>query len=50
MYYFEFYYFLMIFLTDVAREREVEGDVLLGDMGYGMPFRPGSFDGAIRQV
>nr|KAG5694288.1 hypothetical protein BaRGS_032006 [Batillaria attramentaria] len=33
---------------DVAREREVEGDVLLGDMGDGMPFKPGTFDGAIR--
>ncbi|CAF5036094.1 unnamed protein product, partial [Rotaria magnacalcarata] len=28
-------------------EREVEGDLVLGDIGYGMPFRAGSFDGAI---
>lgn len=33
---------------DIAREREVEGDIILGDMGDGMPFRPGSFDGVIR--
>ncbi|CAF3137208.1 unnamed protein product [Rotaria sp. Silwood2] len=31
----------------VAQEREVEGDLILGDIGYGMPFRAGSFDGAI---
>ncbi len=35
-------------LIDVAQEREVEGDLVLGDIGYGMPFRAGSFDGAIR--
>lgn len=35
------------FLLDVALEREVEGDMLLADMGSGMPFRPGMFDGAI---
>jgi len=34
-------------MLDVALEREVEGDLLLGDMGLGLPFRPGSFDGAI---
>lgn len=33
---------------DVAQEREVEGDLVLGDIGYGMPYRAGSFDGAIR--
>jgi len=33
--------------TDVAKEREVEGDVLLSDMGQGICFRPGTFDGAI---
>ncbi len=32
----------------MAREREVEGDTLLMDMGHGLPFRPGMFDGAIR--
>jgi len=34
--------------TDVAVEREVEGGLLLADMGCGMPFRPGTFDGVIR--
>lgn len=34
--------------TDVAQEREVEGDLILGDVGEGLPFRPGSFDGVIR--
>eukprot|EP00800_Vazella_pourtalesii_P013282 TRINITY_DN315_c0_g1_i3.p1 TRINITY_DN315_c0_g1~~TRINITY_DN315_c0_g1_i3.p1 ORF type:complete len:230 (-),score=67.34 TRINITY_DN315_c0_g1_i3:532-1221(-) len=34
-------------MLEVAREREVEGDLLLGDMGQGLPFRPGTFDGAI---
>jgi hypothetical protein len=33
---------------DVAQERETEGGLVLGDIGYGMPFRAGSFDGAIR--
>lgn len=28
-------------------ERDVEGDLMLGDMGQGLPFRPGSFDAAI---
>jgi 18S rRNA (guanine1575-N7)-methyltransferase len=28
-------------------EREVEGDLLLADIGDGIPFRPGSFDGCI---
>ena len=35
-------------LTDVAVERETEGDLVLGDMGEGMAFRPGAFDGVIR--
>ena len=39
---------LISILIDVAQEREVEGDLALGDIGYGMPFRAGSFDGAIR--
>uniref|UniRef100_A0A3B4V825 18S rRNA (guanine-N(7))-methyltransferase n=1 Tax=Seriola dumerili TaxID=41447 RepID=A0A3B4V825_SERDU len=34
-------------MLDVALDREVEGDLLLGDMGQGMPFRPGTFDGCI---
>ncbi|GAM89223.1 hypothetical protein ANO11243_072600 [Dothideomycetidae sp. 11243] len=30
-----------------ALERDVEGDLFLADMGQGVPFRPGTFDGAI---
>lgn len=40
--------FFFVFFADVAIEREVEGDLLLGDMGCGMPFRAGTFDGVIR--
>ena len=32
----------------VAQEREVEGDLFLCDIGQGLGFRAGSFDGAIR--
>lgn len=31
----------------VAQDREIEGDLVLGDMGHGMPFKAGTFDGAI---
>ncbi|KAF7256293.1 hypothetical protein EG68_06706 [Paragonimus skrjabini miyazakii] len=31
----------------VAKEREVEGDLVLGDIGNGLPFRSALFDGAI---
>ncbi|XP_051154330.1 probable 18S rRNA (guanine-N(7))-methyltransferase [Leptopilina boulardi] len=34
-------------MLNVAREREVEGDLILNDMGQGMSFRAGSFDGAV---
>ncbi|KAI8384892.1 S-adenosyl-L-methionine-dependent methyltransferase [Radiomyces spectabilis] len=34
-------------MLDVAREREVEGDLLLQDAGHGVGYRPGTFDGAI---
>lgn len=34
-------------MLDVALEREVEGDLILSDMGEGMPFKAGCFDGAI---
>jgi len=34
-------------MLDIARERAVEGDVLLHDMGQGLPFRAGVFEGAI---
>lgn len=39
---------VMCLCADVALRREVEGDLVLGDMGQGMPFRPGMFDGCIR--
>ncbi|PIO30816.1 hypothetical protein AB205_0163490 [Aquarana catesbeiana] len=35
-------------MLDVALDREIEGDLILGDMGQGIPFRPGTFDGCIR--
>ncbi|XP_037942876.1 probable 18S rRNA (guanine-N(7))-methyltransferase, partial [Teleopsis dalmanni] len=34
-------------MLKVAVDREVSGDLLLTDMGQGMPFKPGTFDGAI---
>ncbi|EPZ34484.1 S-adenosyl-L-methionine-dependent methyltransferase [Rozella allomycis CSF55] len=34
-------------MLDIAREREADGDLMLHDMGTGVCFRPGSFDGAI---
>ncbi|XP_055641952.1 probable 18S rRNA (guanine-N(7))-methyltransferase isoform X2 [Toxorhynchites rutilus septentrionalis] len=34
-------------MLDVAVEREVEGDLILGDMGQGIPFKAGTFDGAV---
>ncbi|CAI9786571.1 unnamed protein product [Fraxinus pennsylvanica] len=34
-------------MLDVALEREVEGDLVLGDMGPGPGLRPGVIDGAI---
>ncbi|XP_053988860.1 probable 18S rRNA (guanine-N(7))-methyltransferase [Hylaeus anthracinus] len=34
-------------MLGIALERETEGDLILGDMGQGMPFRAGTFDGAI---
>ena len=34
-------------MLSVAQERDSEGDLCLHDMGTGMPFRAGSFDGAI---
>jgi 18S rRNA (guanine1575-N7)-methyltransferase len=30
-----------------AMEEEITGDVLVGDLGQGLPFKPGSFDGAV---
>lgn len=34
-------------MLDVALQRDVEGDLLLADIGQGVPFRPGSVDAAI---
>ncbi|RWS11614.1 putative 18S rRNA (guanine-N(7))-methyltransferase-like isoform X1 [Dinothrombium tinctorium] len=35
-------------MLNVALERDIEnGDLVLGDLGQGLPFRAGSFDGAI---
>ncbi|ODM98107.1 putative 18S rRNA (guanine-N(7))-methyltransferase [Orchesella cincta] len=34
-------------MLNVALEREVEGDLVLADMGEGLPFRAGTFDYAI---
>ncbi|XP_065174418.1 probable 18S rRNA (guanine-N(7))-methyltransferase [Sycon ciliatum] len=34
-------------MLNVAKEREVEGEVCLGDAGEGMFFRPGVFDGVV---
>jgi len=34
-------------MLNIAHEREVDGDLILADMGQGLKFRPGTFDGAI---
>ncbi|MCJ1467979.1 hypothetical protein MMC07_006605 [Pseudocyphellaria aurata] len=34
-------------MLDVALQRDVEGDLMLFDIGQGVPFRPGSLDAAI---
>uniref|UniRef100_A0A3Q3WN37 18S rRNA (guanine-N(7))-methyltransferase n=1 Tax=Mola mola TaxID=94237 RepID=A0A3Q3WN37_MOLML len=34
-------------MLDVALDREVEGDLIVGDMGQGIPFQAGTFDGCI---
>ncbi|KAL9595082.1 MAG: hypothetical protein Q9219_006656 [cf. Caloplaca sp. 3 TL-2023] len=34
-------------MLDIALQRDVEGDLILSDIGQGVPFRPGSFDAAI---
>lgn len=39
--------FVIKLFIDVAVEREVEGDLMLSDMGQGCPFKAGTFDGAI---
>ena len=37
-------------MLDVAGEKGEAGDLLLHDMGQGLPFRHGVFDGAIRSL
>lgn len=34
-------------MLDEALDRETQGDVILGDMGQGIPFKPGTFDACI---
>ncbi|XP_011704112.1 PREDICTED: probable 18S rRNA (guanine-N(7))-methyltransferase [Wasmannia auropunctata] len=34
-------------MLEVAAERETDGDLILGDIGQGLPFKAGSFDGAV---
>jgi len=34
-------------MLEIALRREVDGDLLLADIGQGVPFRPGTFDAAI---
>lgn len=34
-------------MLKVGVEREVSGDTIENDIGQGLPFRPGMFDGAI---
>uniref|UniRef100_A0A8C2RT59 18S rRNA (guanine-N(7))-methyltransferase n=1 Tax=Capra hircus TaxID=9925 RepID=A0A8C2RT59_CAPHI len=36
-------------MLDEALDRETQGDVILGDMGQGIPFKPGTFDACIRK-
>jgi len=38
-------FFSNSFASDIAIEREVEGDLFHQDMGQGVGFRPGTFDG-----
>ncbi|KAL8997857.1 MAG: hypothetical protein Q9169_002939 [Polycauliona sp. 2 TL-2023] len=34
-------------MLDLALQKDVEGDLLLGDIGQGIPFRAGTFDAAV---
>jgi 18S rRNA (guanine1575-N7)-methyltransferase len=34
-------------MLDIALQRDVEGDLMLADIGQGVPFRAGSFDAAV---
>lgn len=42
------YVVLVVSVSEVAVDREVEGDLFLSDLGQGLFFRPGTFDGVIR--
>lgn len=37
----------MYHVLEVAAERETDGDLILGDIGQGLPFKAGTFDGAV---
>lgn len=37
-----------IYLGVAKEDNDAEGDLLLMDMGCGLPFKPGVFDGVIR--
>lgn len=41
------FFFFFFYIIGIAKDREVEGDVILNDLGQGVPFRAGAFDGAI---
>ena len=43
-------YQVVVSSVDVAREREVDGDLFLWDMGKGLGFCPGVFDGVTMSV
>eukprot|EP01111_Echinosteliopsis_oligospora_P013938 TRINITY_DN513_c0_g1_i1.p1 TRINITY_DN513_c0_g1~~TRINITY_DN513_c0_g1_i1.p1 ORF type:complete len:295 (-),score=82.22 TRINITY_DN513_c0_g1_i1:45-890(-) len=34
-------------MLEVGKGRNTAGDTIMGDMGHGLPFRPGVFDGAV---
>ncbi|OMJ11412.1 putative 18S rRNA (guanine-N(7))-methyltransferase [Smittium culicis] len=36
--------------VDLAVEKDLEGDLFLHDIGHGLGFRPGTFDGAISPI
>nr|CAD7463143.1 unnamed protein product [Timema tahoe] len=38
---------ISVAMLSIAGEREVEGDLILGDLGQGVPFRAGVFDAAV---
>lgn len=48
LFFFQLHQYMLNTRQGVALERDVEGDLFLQDIGQGLGFRPGSFDGAIR--